>query len=157
MTHILPKHSLIFPSQLQNRACFRLCPSCLQTVTQSGAMEFPFGETGRTTHSTETMQHLTALRSATSCRGWHTGELKREQCNSVKVSALENCCTINLFRHHTGGDVVFSKLSGRESYQCAGCLRDQPPPSLTTKQTSHMHWQASYLGHQSSCPHTPCM
>lgn len=50
MTNTLPKHSLIFPSQIQNRACFRPCPSCLQSVAQSGAMEFPFGETGRRTN-----------------------------------------------------------------------------------------------------------
>lgn len=45
------------------------------------------------THSTERMQLLAALRSATSYRGWHTREAKREQCNSGKVSALQSCCT----------------------------------------------------------------
>lgn len=48
--NVLPKHSLIFLSQIQNRACFRPCPSCLQSVAQSGATEFPFGETGRRTN-----------------------------------------------------------------------------------------------------------
>lgn len=59
------------------------------------------------THPTKRMQLLAALRSATSFRGWNTGELKREQCNSGKVSALQSRCTINLFRHHGGGDVMF--------------------------------------------------
>lgn len=53
------------------------------------------------------MQLLAAFRSATSSRGWHTGELKREQCNSGKVSALQSRCTINLFRHYGGVDVMF--------------------------------------------------
>lgn len=59
------------------------------------------------THSTKRMQLLAGLRSATSSRGWHTGELKREQRNLGKVSALQSCCTINLFRHDGGGDVMF--------------------------------------------------
>lgn len=48
--NILPKHGLILPSWSQNRGCFKPRPSCLQLVAQSGAMEFPFGETGRRTN-----------------------------------------------------------------------------------------------------------
>lgn len=48
--NILLKHSLILLRWSQNRACFRPCPSCLQTIAQSGAMEFPFGERGRRTN-----------------------------------------------------------------------------------------------------------
>lgn len=143
-------------SQTQNRTCFRPSPSCFSLLHNREQWSSPLGrqEEGQT-RSAKSMQLLATLGSATSFRGWHTGELKRGRCNAGKVSALQCHCTINPFRRHGGEDTMFFQALRLGVIPACWLLEGSGPTQ--SKQTFHMHWHISYLGHQVFCPHTPCM